>query len=190
MPRRYPDVTEEEWAHVADVITLLVHSKVGSALGPPGDIASEAIRRVQEPLAPEWDRANKTLARHVGSFANSLVANGIRKLEFSNTRPLEHADLARAVDPSENPEETYARVQEEAIAAAKFKKVREAVADDACCVALLDAVAARAKRPFERALAAGFTYRQVELAREKIGRAAVHVQAEWARALRKKGYAE
>jgi hypothetical protein len=187
-PPRYPDVTAEEWAFVEQRVFLIVQKKAGDNLGPPLDIAREAIRRAQEPTTPAWDREKKTLVRHVGSFANSLMANAFRKLEFTTTRRAEEDEFDRVAATSENPEEALAQAETAARDAAHVAMTRAAVADDACCVALLDAVKRQEKRPSEHALAAGFTYRQIELAREKIGRAAHRIAADEARAARKKGY--
>ncbi len=182
----YPDVPATEWADAKAKVALLVQDKVGTALGDPWDIAEDAVRRAYEPTAPVWDRSKKSLARYLGSFANSMMANGLRKLEFKSTRPIDHADLADAAAAGEDPEEATARAEADAIAASRLAQVRAIVRDDACCITLLDAMARGVLKTHKEAIALGFTYRQVELAREKMERAALKVLDTEARAARKK----
>jgi hypothetical protein len=91
-----PAASAWQWASVEEIVFRIVQKKAGQNLGPPLDIAREAIRRAQEPTTPAWDRGKKTLARHVGSFANSLMANAFRKLEFTTTRRAEEDEFGRA----------------------------------------------------------------------------------------------
>jgi hypothetical protein len=187
---RYPDVTAADWVRVHKVITIMVARHTKGALGDPRDIATEAIRRAQEPTTREWDRT-KPLHRHVGSFANSLMANGFRKQAFLTTDLTDPAAFERVIDETsrvEGPEEALARAQANARAASRIATLRDVLKEDGCCVVLLDAVAAHEEKPHEQATAAGFTYRQVELAREKIERAATKLAADEARTARKKGY--
>jgi hypothetical protein len=186
-PPRYPDVTPAQWARVEKLVTILVADKAKDHLGDPKDIAAEAIRRAQEPTTREWDRS-KSLARHVGSFANSLMANGFRKLAFKTTDAVDPATFEEMNDPAVPPDEAYTEQEARAIADARLTRIRELVADDGCCVILLDAGRRGEKRPHKLAEAGGFTYRQVELAREKIQRAGLKVVEEETRAARKKGY--
>ena len=173
----HPDVTADEWEEAKRKVVYLVVGRVGTTLGDPWDIAEDAVRRAYEPTAPFWDREKKSLAKYLGSFANSMVANGLKKLETKSSRPLEHADLADAVYEGDSPEEIVSHRQALQRTGERMAKIREAVKDDPCCVALVDATLAGEPKPFEVALAKGFTYRQVELAREKMQRAAMKVVA-------------
>ena len=127
---------------------FLVVGRVGTTLGDPWDIAEDAVRRAYEPTAPFWDREKKSLAKYLGSFANSMVANGLKKLETKSSRPLEHADLADAVYEGDSPEEIVSHRQALQRTGERMAKIREAVKDDPCCVALVDATLAGEPKPF------------------------------------------
>jgi hypothetical protein len=163
---RYPDISPSRWAAVESFVTALVLKRAGEALGDPRAIAAEALHRAQDPL----------------------VANGFRKLEKATTSQVEPGELEELAISDRDTEKEYEEAKAEAIAATKLAKLRDILPDDRCCLLLLDAVTCGDRKPFEKAMAGGFSYREVKLARGKIGRAAVRIREDEARAQRMKGF--
>jgi hypothetical protein len=183
---KYPDVTQKEWALAEHRVFVMIASRIGNALGDPSDLAKKAVARAYEPTAPEWDRTKKTLAQYLGSFANSMMANGFRRHEYKTTSQLSEAHLETAKSAADTPEEAFAEAEAEANLTRRMTKVREVLKDEPCCVLLLDAVLRREPKPYQAAIEAGFTYRDVELAREKMERAAARIVLAEARAAARK----
>jgi hypothetical protein len=183
----YPDLTAADWEAAEQKVALIVLGRVGQTLGDPRDIAASAVRRAYEPTAPVWDRKNKPLARYLGSFANSMIANALRKLELASTRPLRDSDLAIPANDDWSPEEAVSRAEAASIEARRLAELRQELADDRCCSILIDTYAEGERQPSKRAFAAGFTDRDVEAARLRIARAAARIVRAEARASGRRG---
>ena len=184
---RYPKITPAEWAEIRRGVLRLVTKRAGDALGPPEDIVAEAIRRAEEASAREWNPEERSLASHIGSFANSLIANAWRKKERATTSSVDKGVIEGLPDQGDTPEASVARAQEKARNAKLLAELRSELAHDACCIALLDGLQQDDTKPFKRAIALGFSHQNIEDARQKIRRHGEKILERARRAARAKG---
>jgi hypothetical protein len=130
----------------------------------------EAIRRAEEPSARAWDPKNGTFGSHIGSFANSLIANAWRKKERATTSSVDPSDLASVQHHADTPEEAFARAEHRARKAKMLALLRDELGHVPCCKALLDGLHEGDDKPHKRALALGFSHDDIEIARRRISR--------------------
>jgi hypothetical protein len=184
--RLYPQISQEEWADAEDRMTEFIRRKAKDALGDPRDLARKVIVHAFKPETKPWDPAQRTLILYLGSIANSMMANAFRKKSFKLEVPLYTSTLAKEPDPRESPEEAVLRDEAMAQAEERLRRLEEALEGDRCSLILIDAAQRGERHAHRLAEAAGFSYREVELARERIGRAVEKVVREEARTLKGK----